>query len=126
MNLVDSSAWLAYFADEANADRFAEPLASPDELVVPSIAIYEVFKVVLRESGEERALRVYGAMSRGLVVELGATLAVSAARLSTLHRLPAADSIVLATAYAYGATLWTQDSHFEDIPGVRYFPKMAP
>lgn len=125
MNLVDSSAWLAYFAAETNADRFAEPLASPEELVVPSITIYEVFKVVLRESGEERALCAYGAMSQGSVVDLGARLAVSAARLSALHRLPAADSIILATAHACGATIWTQDAHFEGIPGVKYFPKTA-
>ena len=52
MNIVDSSGWLAYFADEPNAKHFLSPLKDTPALVVPSVTIYEVFKVVLRESNE--------------------------------------------------------------------------
>jgi len=37
--------------------------------------------------------------------------------------LAMADSIILATARAYNATLWTQDEHFKDIEGVKYIEK---
>ena len=123
MNVVDSSAWLAYFADEGNAEPFAVPLVATDQLVVPAIVIHEVMKVALRESGEDAALQVYAAMGKGRVVDLDSRLAVAAARLSLLHGLPTADSIILATARAHQATLWTQDVHFEAMPDARYFPK---
>ena len=125
MNLVDSSAWLAFFADEPSADYFSEPLVKPDLLIVPSVVIYEVFKVILRESGENDALQAYGAMSRGKIIDLGARLALSAAKLSLQYKLPMADSMILATARAEKATLWTQDVDFKEIPGVRYLPKGA-
>ena len=123
MNVVDSSAWLAYFADEPNAGRFQAPLSEPASLIVPTVTLYEVFKVVLRESDESHALQAVAAMQQGNVVPLTPELAVAASRLSLAHRLPMADSAILATAQAYGATLWTQDRDFEPIPGVRYFPK---
>ena len=123
MNLLDSSAWLAFFADEINAEKFAEILVSPEELVVPTVVIYEVFKVLIRESGEDDALQAYAAMSQGIVLDVNSRLALESARLSLLHRLPMADSIILASAQSMDATLWTQDAAFRDIPGVKYFPK---
>ncbi|NQT93012.1 MAG: type II toxin-antitoxin system VapC family toxin [Lentisphaerae bacterium] len=123
MNVVDSSGWLAYFADEPNAEHFAAVLADTDGLVVPAIVIYEVCKVLLREAGEEAALQALGAMGRGLVIAVDARLAVVGAKLSLQHSLPMADSLILATARNHGATLWTQDVDFDGIPGVRYVPK---
>lgn len=123
MNLVDSSGWLAYFADEPNAQQFLSPLNDPESLVVPTVTLYEVFKVVLRESGENHALQAVAAMRRGTVVSLTSDLAIAASRLSLEHHLPMADSIILATAQAFGATLWTQDADFRDLDKVRYFPK---
>jgi len=35
-------------------------------------------------------------------------------------KLPMADSIILATARALDATLWTQDVHFKGLEGVQY------
>jgi predicted nucleic acid-binding protein len=92
-------------------------------LVVPSITIYEIFKVVLRETSENEALQAAGAMQKGNVIDLTAALAVAASRLSLDKGLPMADSIILATAKAFDATIWTQDSDFENIAGVKYFPK---
>jgi len=121
MNLVDSSAWLEYFADGPNADQFARPIESPTSLLVPTLALFEVFKRVCQQRDEEAALRAVAMMEQGRVVDLDRATAVEAARLSLAHKLPMADSIMLATAQREDATLWTQDSDFKDIEGVRYF-----
>jgi predicted nucleic acid-binding protein len=123
MNIVDSSGWLAYFADEPEAKHFLEPLNDEASLVVPTITIYEVFKVVLRESNENDALQAAVAMQRGQVADLTASLSMNASKLSLEHDLPMADSIILATAKEFNAVLWTQDSDFKNTPGVKYIPK---
>jgi len=123
MNIVDSSGWLAYFADEPNAKHFLTPLNDTASLVVPTVTIYEVFKVVLRESSENEALQAAVAMRKGTVVDLTALLAIAASKLSLEHNLPMADSIILATAKEFDATIWTQDSDFKNIDDVKYFPK---
>jgi len=123
MNIVDSSGWLAYFADEPNAKHFLTPLNDTASLVVPTVTIYEVFKVVLRESSENEALQAAVAMRKGTVVNLTASLAIAASKLSLEHNLPMADSLILATAKEFDATIWTQDSDFKDIGDIKYFPK---
>jgi predicted nucleic acid-binding protein len=123
MNIVDSSGWLAYFADEPNAKYFLSPLKDISSLIVPVVSIYEVFQVVLRESGENEALQAAAAMQKGTVVDLTPKLAISASKLGLQLGLPMADSIILATAKEYKARIWTQDSDFEAISGVKYFPK---
>jgi predicted nucleic acid-binding protein len=123
MNIVDSSGWLAYFADEPNAEHFLAPLSDSALLVVPTVTIYEVFKVILRESGENEALQAVVAMQKGIVVDMNTPLAIAASKLSLERNLPMADSIILATAQAFKAILWTQDSDFENISNVKYFPK---
>jgi predicted nucleic acid-binding protein len=123
MNIVDSSGWLAYFADEPNAKHFLAPLKDTASLVVPTVTIYEVFKVLLREAGENKALQAAVAMRKGKVVDLFSSLAIAASKLSLAHNLPMADSIILATAREFKATIWTQDSDFKDMDYVKYFPK---
>lgn len=123
MNIVDSSGWLEYFADEPHAERFHELLNDPEALVVPTITLYEVFKVVLRESGENKALQAIAAMNKGKVVDLTPSLALAASKLSLEHKLPMADSIILATAKQYDAIVWTLDSDFKNVKGVKYFLK---
>jgi toxin FitB len=118
-NVVDSSGWLEYLADSPQAVHFEQALQDTENLIVPVITIYEVFKKVLRERGEGDALLVASQMQSGTVVDLDLTLALEAAR----HPLPMADSLIYATAITHGATLWTQDEHFKDLPNVRYFPK---
>ncbi len=123
-NVVDSSGWIEYFADGANADFFADAVEDDASLVVPTVSLYEVFKKLLRERGEDDALKAVAAMQRGRVVDLGAELAIEAARVSHERKLPMADSIILATAWENEATLWTQDVDFEGLPDVRYTPKV--
>jgi toxin FitB len=123
MNIVDSSGWLAYFADEPNAKHFLVPLNDSTSLVVPTVTIYEVFKVILRESSENAALHAVIAMQKGAVVDLNASLAIVASKLSLKYNLPMADSIILATAQQFDAIIWTQNSDFKHISNVKYFPK---
>lgn len=125
MNVVDSSAWLEYFADGPNAETFATPLQDTEKLIVPSICLSEVFKVALRERGEDAALQAVALMRQGKVIDLDASLALLAAQNSLSHRLPMADSIILTTAQAHSAVIWTQDEHFKDLPNSRFFPKQG-
>ena len=120
MNVVDSSAWLEYFANGPNAGAFASAIQATEELVVPSITLLEVFKRVYQQRGEGPALQAVALMQQGAVVDLDAPLALTAARISADGKLALADSVVLATARRFDATLWTQDADFEGLPGVRY------
>jgi toxin FitB len=123
MNIIDSSGWLEYFTDGPNAKHYLPPLNDTSSLIVPVITIYEVFKVVLRESSENEALQSVAAMQKGKIVDLTASIAMNASKMSLQHNLPMADSIILATARAYECVIWTQDSDFQNIEGVKYFSK---
>lgn len=122
-NVVDSSAWLAYFADEPTAADFAPAIETTARLVVPAICLLEVFKIVARERDEGAALQAVALMQQGEVVELDSALAMSAARVGLAHGLPLADSIVYATARAVGGVVWTQDEDFASLPDVEYRAK---
>lgn len=121
-DVIDSSGWLEYFTEGGNAGAFDEPLNSSD-LVVPTITIFEVYKLVSRLRSVPAAQQCVALMLRHTVVELDVGLAVVAAAMSAQLRLPMADSIILATARRHGATLWTQDADFAGVDGVRYLPK---
>jgi toxin FitB len=118
-NIVDSSGWLEYLADTDQAAFFAGAIEDLGKLIVPTVSLFEVFRKVLRERGENEALQVAAAMQAGTVIELDASLALDAARLP----LPLADSIIYQTAIQHGATLWTQDEHFQNLSHVRFQPK---
>ena len=120
MNVVDSSGWLEYFADGPNADFFADPILEVESLIVPVITVFEVFKRMYLQLDERAALSAVANMQQGQLVELDTALAVHAARLSVDLKLPMADSIILATARAHDAILWTQDSDYEGIENVNY------
>jgi toxin FitB len=123
MNVVDSSGWIEYFSEGKNADFFTPPIRDVDKLIVPTISIYEVFKRLLAERDEDSALLSVGLMSHGREVELDRNIAIDAAQISRELKLAMADSIILATARAHNAALWTQDEHFKDIDGVKYIEK---
>jgi len=122
VNVVDSSAWLEYFADGPAAGFFAPAIENTAKLIVPTISVYEVFKRVLQQRGESAALTAVAVMQQGDVVDFTAPLALSAATLSVELKLPMADSVMYATARAFDATLWTQDADFAHLPHVRFRP----
>jgi len=120
MNVVDSSGWLEYFADGRNAGFFANAIEDTRRLLVPTLCVFEVYRRVVQQRNEADALSAIALMRQGRAVELDTRLALAAATLSLLERLPTADSIILATARAEGAILWTQDADFEGKAGVRF------
>jgi len=123
VNVVDSSAWLEYFANGSGAARFAPAIEAVDRLVTPSVCLLEVFKIVLRQRTEGQALQAVALMQQGQVVDLDAALALSAAKLGVEHKLPLADSVVYATTLLLGGILWTQDEDFKGLADVEFHAK---
>lgn len=123
MNLVDSSGWLEFFGDGPNASFFAAPLENVDELVVPTISIFEVFKSVLRQRDESSGLQAVALMKQGQVVDLTTHISMKAAKLSLEHKIPMADSIILATGRFYQAIVWTQDTDFKGLKDIKFIGK---
>ena len=124
MNVVDSSGWLEYFANAANAQFFAPAIEAGKDLVIPVITLFEVYTRVAQQRGPDDAMTVVGLMAQqGDIANLTGSLALSAAELSVRLKLPMADSLILATAEEYRATLYTQDADFAAIPGVKYIAK---
>jgi len=123
MNLVDSSAWIEFLTGAPNAARFEAALRNKTQLVVPTIVLMEVWRYMVRWHGREKADLAGAYMMEGHVIPLDAPIALRAAQLGLDHKLPLADSVVLATARACKAVVWTQDSDFEGLEGVRYFAK---
>lgn len=123
LNVVDSSAWLSYLADEPGSAHFGDAIEDTANLVVPSVCVLEVFKVIARQRGDGDALQAAALMQQGRVVDLDANLALIAAKAGIDHRLPLADSIVYATGLAVDGIVWTQDDDFEDLPNVKFFRK---
>ncbi len=122
MNVVDSSAWLSYFAGDDNAAEFSRPVEKIDKLLVPSIII-EVFKCVIRQCSEDMALECIAHMEQGKVVPLDSALAIDAAHYGLEYKLPLVNGIIYATAQKFDALVWTQDYDNESLKGIRYFSK---
>ena len=124
MILIDSSGWLEYFGDGLNADIFAEALfKSKGDIIVPTIVLYEIFKKVLSNVGEEQALQIIGQLKRYRVIPLSEDISLMAAKISHEYKLPMADSIIYAAAKVHNAEVWTQDEDFKDLKSVKYIKK---
>jgi predicted nucleic acid-binding protein len=123
VNLVDSSAWLEYFAGGPQAGQFAAVIEDVAHLLVPTIVLLEVTRRVMQQRGEDEALQVAAVLHQGHMVALDSGIALSAAQLGVAHKLPLADSIIYATAKQLDATVWTMDVDFKGLAGVRYIPK---
>jgi predicted nucleic acid-binding protein len=121
--VVDSSGWIEYLVAGPNAALFADAISDTDRLTVPTVSVYEVFKWARRRVGESDATKVVALMQQAKVVDLSIHLAMEAAHISATLGMAMADSMILATARAAGATLWTQDADFAGIEGVRYIPR---
>jgi len=123
MNLVDSSGWLEYLTDGKNAKHFTAAIERTDELIVSTINIYEIYKKILSEKDEDTAIQVAGLMQQAKVIEVNSAIAIQAAKLSSLQKIPMADSMIYITARQNDAVVWTQDVDFKDLDGVKYFKK---
>ena len=121
MNIIDSTFWLEYFANTDAGNIISEVIENTNELIVPTITVYEVFKKLLFERNEDDALLAIAHMKQGNVVNLTDELALSAAKISKEHKIPMADSIIYATNLKFNCILWTQDKHFSGFKSVNYF-----
>jgi predicted nucleic acid-binding protein len=123
MNIVDSTLWLEYFAGTEPGNNVSDIIENLNELIVPTITIYEVFKKLLIERNEDDALLAIAHMKQGKIINLTEELSLSAAKISKEHKIPMADSIIYATNLKFNCVLWTQDKHFESLKSVNYFEK---
>ena len=123
MNIVDSSGWVEYFHDSPRADLFAIPIEDRDKLLVPTIALFEVHKVLSRKLPVELVERCLDVMRLGRVLDMTDRRAIAAAKVSAQHKLALADAAMYSMAQEHGATFWTQDVDYDGLTGVRYFAK---
>ncbi len=122
-NVVDASGWLEYFTDGPDAAFFAQTLQEVENLVVPTITIMDVFRHVYRYGDEGDALQAAAAMQQGWVVNLDTTGALSAGRLGIRHELSPSAGVVLATARAHEARIWSLEEELRNVEGVQYRPR---
>jgi predicted nucleic acid-binding protein len=92
-------------------------------LVVPAIVRYEVGRYTLTQGDESAMELALRALSRFEFIPMDETLADSAARLAQRHKFSMADAFVYASSQSLQGELWTQDSHFATLPGVKFFRK---
>lgn len=124
MNVVDSSGWIEFFSDGENANIFSPLILKLEELIVPTIIIYEVYKKITLSSDHEQAIEVIAHIQQAkYIVDADTSLALEAAQYSLEYKLPMADSLIYATAKKFNATLWTQDVDFVNLPNIRYIEK---
>lgn len=123
MNLPDSCVWIEALADTPTGRRYLPLLGASDELLVPTLVLYEVRRWALRELDEEAADRILAMQRRSPVAVLDEVTAARAAELAQTHRLAAMDALIYACALQNRATLVTCDLHFKGLPGVRYHAK---
>ena len=125
MNVVDSSGWVEYFQDSLRADLFALAIEQRDQLLVPTIALFEVHKVLSRKLPAELVERCLDVMRLGRVLDLTGQRAIAASKIASQHRLAMADAAMYSMAQEHQATFWTQDMDYQGLPGVRFFAKPA-
>lgn len=124
MILVDTSGWIEYFAGSPHAIFYENAILDTENLIVPTIVIYEVFKKVLNEIDEDKALIAVGHMKMGIVISIDEDIAINAAKISVETKIPMADSIIYSVALKYNAIIYTQDDHFKKLKFVKFFKKM--
>lgn len=123
MIILDSSAWLEYFAGTKYADIFTVFAEDFDNLIIPSITIYEVYKRILIQRDVYSANIAIDFMQNGKIIDLNTEIAKNAAHISYKLKLPMADSLIYATGQIYQARIITLDSDFKGLDNVDYYEK---
>ncbi|MDD2919287.1 type II toxin-antitoxin system VapC family toxin [Rhodoferax sp.] len=123
MNLVDSSGWIEFFLAGVNGPKFKPVIEQRDILLVPVIALYEVHRELSRKVPPDAVAQCLDVMRLGRVLDITDRRAVAAADVAQQHKLAMADAMMYSMALELGATLWTQDVDYQDLPGVNYFAK---
>ncbi len=123
MIIVDSCGWLEWFTNGELADKYRKYLVDNDNILMPTIVLYEVYKILKREVGEEKALISAAYMKNSPIVPIDEVLALTAADIALQDRLAMADAIIVATARANKCKIITSDSDLKHQPEVTFIPK---
>jgi len=123
VNLVDSSGWIEYLQDTPRANLFADAIEDRNALLVPTIALFEVHKVLSRRLPADLVERCLQVMRLGRVLDFNDARAIAASQIAARHQLAMADAAMYSMAQEFGATFWTQDADYEGLVGVSYFAK---
>jgi predicted nucleic acid-binding protein len=123
MNVVDSSGWIEYLQDTDRADLFAAAIEDRNQLLVPTIALFEVHKVLSRSLPADLVQRCLDVMRLGRVLDLSDPRAIAASHVAAKHKLTMADAAMYSLAQEFGATFWTQDVDYAGLEGVQYCAK---
>ena len=126
MNVVDSSGWIEYFIDTAQAENFSNAIEQTALLIVPTLSFFEVHRFLSRNTDSQRRIECLEVMRRGTLVELTAARAIAASETAQQHRLAMADAIMYSIAREFNATFWTQDIDYQGLPGVNYHSRPMP
>ncbi len=124
MNVVDSSGWIEYLTDSTRADLFAAPIEQRNQLLVPTIALFEVHKILSRSLDASMVDRCLSVMRLGRVLDFTDARAVAASNISKAHGLALADAAMYSMALEFNAQFWTQDIDYQGLPQVQYFAKL--
>ena len=123
MNVVDSSGWIEYLQDTDRADLFAAAIEDRHALLVPTIALFEVHKVLSRSLSADLVKRCLDVMRLGRVLDLTDARAIAASSIASQHKLAMADAAMYGMAQEFGATFWTQDVDYQGLDGVQFCAK---
>ena len=123
MNLVDSSGWIEFFQAGGNGPVFKPVIEDRNSLLVPTIALFEVHKVLSRRLAADLVERCLNVMRLGRVLDFTDARAIAASQIAARHQLAMADAAMYSMAQEFGATFWTQDADYQGLVGVNYFPK---
>lgn len=121
--LVDTCGWIEWFTNGTLIQSFEPYLNKLNELIMPSLIQFELYKWISREKDLNTALEVIGITENCIVVPLDTDLALYAADVSKQYNLAMADAIIYATSKKHDALLITADKHFRTLPDVKYFEK---
>ncbi len=123
MIVIDTSGWLEYFTGGPNSNIFSTAIKNNPKIIIPTIILYDLWKKISREKGEDKVIEVVAQLKRFDIISLDESLSISVAKISNEFKIPMADSIIYGTAKKYNATLWAQDPDFKDFENVKYIEK---
>jgi predicted nucleic acid-binding protein len=126
MNVVDSSGWIEFFKAGANGLVFKPVIEDRHQLLVPTIALFEVHKVLSRSLPADLVKRCLDVMRLGRVLDLTDSRAIAASQVAAKHKLAMADAAMYSMAQEFGASFWTQDANYAGLDGVHYCAKPGP
>ncbi len=121
--LIDTCGWIEWLTNGSLLNNFSPYFAQTDDIIIPVVVQYELYKWVCREVDEITALEIIGVTELGRVIPLTTSLVLFAADLAKQYKLAMADAFIYATAQQEYAEVITCDNHFLNLPDIIYFPK---